>query len=630
MLRISSFLSGRLFRKILMIGGLLGASSIVIGITVEWISRGSLQETLSWLNGNKAKFALNVLIEASAVALLYSLIGSLFLSIGAAALLMSVVAFINYYKSKLVGEPFFPWDIVQRKEGMDVGPLFTGGGDLMRVWLILLVLVGLLVLHVKLGKKFRVSWISRIVMGCTAVAVLLSFSLQVSWAKERIVSAGVDETIWSQQVNYDSNGLMLAFTLNVQHSFIEKPESYSEEAIAGISDQIPAIRGEAAAVLGGQSGSLQQQKPNVIFVMSESFWDPTVLPNVTFSRDPIPTVHELQQQGRTRLMLSPQFGGGTSNVEFEALTGFSMSLLPAGSVPYLQYINKPTPSLAGYFAGQGYKSLAIHSYEGWFWKRDEVYKQLGFAEFKSKDQFVDPVYKGPYIADTEVAQSIIDATEKADEPVFIYAVTMQNHAPYTDPERYGENGNTIKVEGSLTDEAKDMLETYSQGAYDADQSLKMLIDYYAQSDEPTYIMFYGDHLPTLGLEYDLYRQAGLIRSANPDEWSLQELKQLRSTPLATWANFPIHEEPVDTLSSAFLGSYAMNAAGLTPTGQFAFNSVFYRQTPGLIRNLVLDQDQQMSHEMNQEQAVMEEQYKLLQYDLLFGNQFAAGGTAISD
>jgi phosphoglycerol transferase MdoB-like AlkP superfamily enzyme len=613
----------KLLKKSAFIGTVLIAASILLSIVVEWISRGSLTETLRWLGGNMPIFALNALIGFSAVVLIYSLIGSLFLSIAASGVLLSVIAFINYYKSKLVGEPFFPWDIILKKEGMDVGPLFTGAGDLLKMLLIAAGLGFFIFLHVKLRKRLSVSWISRIVMGVVSVTVLFSFGLQVSWAKEKVVKAGVDDAIWSQQVNYDSNGLLLAFTLNVQHAIVNEPESYNEASMSGIADGIQSSRQDAVPAFSQTEKPAAKKKPNVIFIMSEAFWDPTLLSQVSFSSDPVPTVHKLQKERPSGYMLSPQFGGGTSNVEFEILTGLSMSFLPSGSVPYLQYVNRPVPSLASYFESEGYRSLGIHSYEGWFWNREGVYRELGFEGFKSKDGFFQPEYNGPYIADDEVVRSIIHEVDQTEEPVFIYAVTMQNHAPYTDEARYGEGGNTIQVEGDLTDEAKSMLETYSQGAYYADQSLRKLIEHYEQSDEPTYIIFYGDHLPTLGLEYDLYRQAGFVSSGNPDDWSLEEYKKLRSIPYVTWSNFPVEEEKVDTISSSFLGSYVMNALSMEPKGQFALHSSIYRNTPGLIRNLVVDRSNNLSHSMPAGQENILEQYRLLQYDILFGEQYLA-------
>lgn len=610
--------------KSLFIGAALLLSSCLLSIGVEWISRGSLLETLAWVRTNTSIYALNALISGSALILFYSLIGSVFLAVGAAAVLLSVMGFINYYKSMLVGEPFFPWDIILNKEGMDVGPLFTGAQDLLKLAVILAALGSLVYLHRKLKNRLVVSWISRGILGAVSLAVLLSFGLQVSWAKERVAKAGVDETIWSQQANYDSNGLLLAFTLNVQNAQVAEPEDYSADTMAALAKELTATTSEGAIPVFNQTDSKEtaapQKRPNVVFIMSEAFWDPTLLDNVSFSADPVPTLHRLQQSYPSGTMLSPQFGGGTSNVEFEVLTGLSMSFMPAGSVPYLQYVNGPVPSLASYFEAKGYRSLGIHTYDGWFWNREGVYKELGFEGFKSKDGFINPEYNGLYISDNEIADSIIHEVSRSEDPVFIYAVTMQNHAPYTDKNRY-PSGNTFKVEGDLTEEARDMLETYAQGAHYADQALGRLVEYFAQSDEPTYIVFYGDHLPTLGLEYDLYRQAGFVQSGKPADWSLAEYKNLRSIPFVTWSNFaPAQEPQVDTISASFMGAYVLDTLGMKPEGQFALGSRLYRSVPGLIRNLTADPSGTLSHTVPSGSEQLVEQYRMLQYDLLFGEK----------
>ncbi|MDF2938461.1 MAG: sulfatase [Paenibacillaceae bacterium] len=617
-------LTGNRLAKSLFIGTALLLSSCLLSIGVEWISRGSLIETLGWIRRNTAIYALNALIGGSALIFFYSLIGSIFLAIGAAAVVLSVMAFINYYKSMLVGEPFFPWDIILNKEGMDVGPLFTGVQDLLKLAVILVGLGSLIFLHRKLKSRLMVSWISRGILGATSLAVLLSFGLQVSWAKERVAKAGVDETIWSQQANYDSNGLLLAFTLNVQNVQISEPEGYSAEKMETLAKELTASAPDEAVPAFGQTDSsgaaAPKKRPNVIFIMSEAFWDPTLLSNVSFSADPVPTLHQLQQSFPSGTMLSPQFGGGTSNVEFEVLTGLSMSFMPAGSVPYLQYVNGSVPSLASYFESKGYRSLGIHTYDGWFWNREDVYRLLGFEGFKSKDGFIDPEYNGLYISDKEIAGSIIHEVNRSEDPVFIYAVTMQNHAPYTDKNRY-PSGNTFKVEGDLTEEARDMLETYAQGAHYADQALQELVDYFAAFDEPTYIVFYGDHLPTLGLEYDLYRQAGFVQSGKPAEWSQEEYKSLRSVPYVTWSNFAAAEEQrVNTISSSFMGAYVLDTLGMEPEGQFALGSKLYRTVPGLIRNLTVDPAGTLSQTVPAGSEELVEQYRMLQYDILVGDR----------
>jgi hypothetical protein len=297
-----------------------------------------------------------------------------------------------------------------------------------------------------------------------------------------------------------------------------------------------------------------------------------------------------------------------------------MSLLPGGTIPYQQFIRKPLPSLASYFENQGYKSMAIHSYEGWFWNRQNVYKQMGFESFMSKQYFVNPEYKGDFISDDEVSRQIIQEVDQTDRPRFIYAVTMQNHGPY-DNMRYGEN--PIKVEGNLTDSARSILETYTQGARDADQSLQLLIDHYEQSDEPTLIVFYGDHLPMLGYDYDVYEQAGFVHTGKSEDWSLEEIQKMHSVPMVMWSNFSIPKESIPVLSPSFLGAYVLDMLNMEKPASFAFNYELSRKVPGLHANLVIDADQLMYESVPESLLQDIEQYRELQYDQLFGNQYMA-------
>jgi phosphoglycerol transferase MdoB-like AlkP superfamily enzyme len=601
--------------------GALAVAALLLSTGVEWIGRGSLQDALAWVTANKSIYYLNAAIVFLILILIYSATGSLFPSLALATALLSLVSLISFFKTKLIGEPFFPWDIVLNQEGMNIAPLVTGRTAFIRIAVIVLVVLALLALRFVL-KRYSLPWKNRLVLFGLSVAGLMAFGLQSSWTTNLQYRAGVAQIVWNQQENYGNNGFMLAFTLNVKNSIITKPQGYGETVIAGIAEQISSKR-EALAVPAAArmtEAETPEKQPNVIFIMNEAFWDPTLLPNVTYSEDPIPTIHRLQKYYPSGKMLSPQFGGGTSNVEFEILTGFSTSFLPSGAVPYQQYISRPVPTLASFFESKGYKSLAVHSYEGWFWNRNNVYKWMGFEGFKSLANFTEPEYKGAFVADSEVSRSIIRELDQSEEPVFIYAITMQNHGPYND-DRYGETD--IKIEGDLTDDAKQILNTYTQGARDADESLRMLIEHYEQSDELTMIIFYGDHLPMLGYDFDVYKQGGFIESGLSEDWSLSDLQKMRTVPLVTWANFKLKEEVPEVISASFLGAYVLDALGMEPPGQFAFNSGIYRSLPGLLRNLTIDAGQQLAQTVPEEHKAKVEEYRLLQYDMLFGQQYLA-------
>ena len=140
------------------------------------------------------------------------------------------------------------------------------------------------------------------------------------------------------------------------------PAGYSADAISALPTPQAGI-------------FLPAEKPDIIMVMSESFWDVTSLPNTRITPDPIP----FMRANRSGSVFSPEFGGMTANVEFEALTGFSNAFLPAGSIPYQQYIRRPLPSLATFLRSEGYETKAIHPFAGWFWNRSVVYKAVSYT-----------------------------------------------------------------------------------------------------------------------------------------------------------------------------------------------------------------------------------------------------------
>lgn len=590
-------------------------------VGMEFLERGNFHETMQWITSNQPLFLLNIGLTFCLLAFLYALVGSLAISGSISTLILGLMAIISYMKVKMIGEPFFPWDILLNKESMDIASLVTGKAAMIRIIAVALAILIVLALRWVIP-RVTIPIIARIGLGLFSLYALYAFGIKTPLAGKVLDHAGVNEIVWDQTQNYANNGLTLAFTLNVKNSIVQKPETYSEQALASAAAGIQEASVQAVQGATAKKASLSaEKKPNVIFVMSEAFWDPTLLTNVTFSEDPLPTIHRLQKESGANYLLSPQYGGGTSNVEFEVLTGNSMSALPGGSIPYQQYISKPLPSLASYFADQGYKSMGIHSYEGWFWDRNSVYKQLGFESFKSSEHFVNPETKGYFISDAEVAKNVINEVDKTENPMFIYTVTMENHGPYDDP-RYGEN-QFKATGGNLSAQAKSILETYAQGAHDADQSLQKLIDHFKDSDEPTMIVFYGDHLPMLGMDYQVYKEAGFISTSDANKWSLEEIKKMHSTPLVTWSNFDMPKQDNPVISASFLGAKVLDMLHLQKPANFALDAEVSQKVPGLLSNLVVDKDGQLHASVPESAAPLVTDYRNVQYDLMFGKQYLA-------
>lgn len=587
---------------------------IICVLAVEYFIRIDATTLFQWVSNNKIAFIFNFLIIGSVAGILFALTNRFLISSLLTVITVFSLVTVNIYKFKFLGEYLYPWDLLLYKNIINLLPNIYESIN----WFVLIsftvgalvIFVGTIVAYKKVDRKklFRFSTKSRIILVLISITLLSSFIFYRSIQPVRYFLGNIAHVYnqpWNQQKNYANNGFLLSFLFNTQSAIIFPPKGYSKGKIDDI-----------IAKYSIDSEVTDQVQPNIIMVMNESFWDPTVMEELEFSKDPMPTVREHQ----TGWVLSPMFGGRTSNVEFEVLTGFSNNFLPVGSIAYQQYISDALPSLPNYLSTLGYKNIAIHPYAGWFWNRNTVYPLLGFDTFIAIDDFVDPVYKGPYVSDAQVSQSIIQETENSEAPVFIYAITMQNHTNYS-KDRYEHHNVTI--EGPITDEINDMLTTYTQGIVDADEALAQLFAYYGESPEPTVIVFFGDHLPSMGNNYELYRQAGFTpEGIGEDAWTLEDYQKMRSTPLVVWNNFGHETNSLNRVSTSFLGDVTLEAAGIKQPSFHNFLKNFRSEMPGFTREIKITDDETLHKEAPDEYKQLVEDYQLLQYDILFGKRYS--------
>lgn len=554
--------------------------------------RGNILDTLLWLRQYPKQFVLSYVLMFGLINLfsilqrkLYAGIGVLFLSC------FSILGLISREKLILRGEPLLPWDLILGKEALSISKAMDGHVQ-FAPFLLIGIITLILLRSVFLIPKENFRWREKLAAPVLSLIILLSFytgtiSLEKSFSLQQIN--------WSQKMNYDENGMLLGFMLNTTYLSIEKPDDYQLDAVEQLIK-----KSEAGYTVDPDF------KPNIIFVMSEAFWDPTLLKEVSFSEDPIPFFHYLQKTQTSGTMLSPVYGGGTANTEFEVLTGLSTQFFPRGVIPYVEYVRKPVEALPTVLNKQGYETTAIHTYHNWFYGRNNVYKNFDFNKFVSKEFFNDPEYSGQYIRDTELSKRILDEIQKTDKPDFIYAVSMQAHGPY--PSEATEH--PITTSGNLRKESKAILENYTNTISDVDQSLKMLIQGLEQSNQPSIVVFFGDHLPMLGTNYDVYKEANYFQ----DEITYQDYLNMHSVPFVVWDNFSDHKDQL-RLSANFLGSYVLERTEKAGTLMTDFLSTLSAQGSSVIINNHHQQNETIS-----QQDLTD--YQLLQYDLLFGDQYA--------
>ncbi|WP_171655423.1 LTA synthase family protein [Paenibacillus foliorum] len=314
------------------------------------------------------------------------------------------------------------------------------------------------------------------------------------------------------------------------------------------------------------------RKPNVIVVLSEAFWDPTQIEGLKFSRDPIPTFHALQNKYTNGKMLSPQFGGGTANVELEVLTGNSMRFLPEDSIAYETVIKHDVDSLASILSRQGYTPTAITPFHNWYFDSSNVYRRFGFTRYISLEFFNPNEFVGPYIGDHAVAKRIFEETERSQGPDFIFANTMENHYHYWSNKF---KRNTISIKGNVADEALDILETYVQGAIGADSMLQEMVEHYSQVKEPTIIVFFGDHMPYLEKDYYVYKETKYIKGEDDSDF----LQKMHNVPLLVWNNYLPEGKDNLYMSPSFLSPYILQLAKLKGSDYTDFLSRLSKQIP---------------------------------------------------
>lgn len=575
----------------------------------------SFIEAMNWIYFYNMQFILSVVAIYAIYILVYNLIGKVFLSMILTSCTLVILGIVNYLKLIFRGDPLYPSDFTQIMHMQSVIPMVMDYFSWSYIFVIILSIVACIVAGIYMRRyiqnvKIHLGIRALLVVG--SIFVLYAYGNFANTFMNKVFQkSGVDFVLWDQNENYASNGFVLGFISNLDTTVMEKPNNYSKENMLQIAND---IKQQYSGNIGNQK---KKEKPNIIFVMSESFWDPTKVTNLSFSEDPVPNLHHYIENFPGGQTISPTFGGNTANVEFEALTSYSMSLLKPGSIPYQQVITnkKEIPSIPTALKKEGYYTSAIHSFGRSFFKRDDVYRVLGFDKFNAEDTMENVDIDGDYISDLAMSKEIIAELEKQKQPTFIHAVTMQNHFPFTEG-RFGEN--LIEISGLENEESKGELETYTEGLRRSDEALQYLIEQLDNLDRPTLLVFFGDHLPSLGTNKSFYKENGYITN----EKTPNERLAMAQTPLLMYANFDMPNDNLGVVSPIYFSNLIFDYAGLNKSLFYQFLSEFYKEIPVLRDELKVDKNGEVINDLTKKQKEMLEQYKMLQYDLLVGNQYS--------
>lgn len=505
---------------------------------------------------------------------------------------------INHYVLTFRGRVIFPCDILGFQAAVNVAsdydytptaPVYTAAAILLCYWLVLLAAK----LRLRPRGRQKLRWVT--VLGSLAA---IGIYVYIFLFTALLPSIG----IYAQQWKTQANGFLLNFMAALRYSFVSAPEGYSadeaERIAAGYAPE---------AVLDGQIPE------NLIIIMNESFADMAAsFPGLELSADPLPFYHSLTENTVKGMLVPPVTGGGTANVEFEALTGASLAFLPSNTVAYQLYLYDNIPSLVSQAESMGYYSIAFHPYLSSGWNRTSVYPWLGFDVDYYEEDVVDREDIRQYVSDSCDYQQLYRWTEESGEPTFIFNVTMQNHSGYT--QGWVNLERTVKVDNQ-TKGSKSATTQFFSLMRESDKAIQELIEHYSASGETTMIVFFGDHQPPLG--NDFYEE---LYGKPLDQRTTEEVLQQYETPFFIWANYDIPEAEGLRISSNYLSVLTRKLANLPLSGFDVMLSRLMEALPVATTVGYVDAEgtvYETAEDLPEELRALYRDYELMCYNYLF-------------
>ena len=401
--------------------------------------------------------------------------------------------------------------------------------------------------------------------------------------------------IYTQQWVTQRNGFLLNFSIALRYSSVDKPEDYSKELVLELMEEypgVPAAQGE--------------QPVNIVVIMNESFGDLTIFDALNASEDPTPFLHSMEENTIKGWMYSSVTGGGTATIEFEYLTGFTSLFQPPHTVAYQLYVEEGMPSLAALAGSQGYATTAFHPYKSSGWNRVLAYQYLDFDRQLYEEDVPSPHIIRSYISDKSDYEMIYKSTE-TEERSFFFNVTMQNHSGYAQGwyhlPRHIQLPNNLKAADQTAEQFLDLMK-------ESDLALEELITYYSQCEEPTLVVFFGDHQPPLTNAF--YEE---LYGKKLSERTTEEVLRQYAVPFFIWANYDIEERQDVVISPNFLGVLTAQTAGLPLTGYMEFLADLYEVMPAITPVGFVTADGQFlaKSELSREQQEWLWKYEVLNY-----------------
>ena len=540
----------------------------VLNLTIEAISRHSLFKAWDYMIESPWTFLFNAYLIFITFLLAYLVKRRVFTRI-----LLSVfwlgLGITNGYMLLIRVTPFNAQDLKVAGDAVTLfDKYFTGFEGIMLAIGIVAVVIWLISMWKRggqyTGKMHRIPALIAIVAAFGTVGLLTNLAID-----KRVVSNYFGNIAFA----YEDYGFPYCFSASVFNTGIEEPNGYSEETMNKITDN--------GAITESKTG--RKEMPNILFIQLESFFDPYEVEIFKTSQDPIPNFRKLSEQYSSGYFKVPSVGAGTANTEFEVLTGMSMRYFGPGEYPYKTILKKTqAESAATALKKFGYGAHALHNNGGNFYSRADVFNNIGFDSYTSKEFMnILQLTENGWAKDSVLTQHIKNAMDSTEQQDFVFGITVQGHGDY--PEEKKIENPRIRVTGIEDEGRTNAWEYYVNQLYETDQFIGDLIQMLKDRDEPTVLVLYGDHLPTMGLE-------------------AKDLKgrYLYNTNYVIWDNIGLPKQDEN------IAAYQAMADVFDRLDIHSGTVFNYHQNRRKTKNYLAD-------------------LELLQYDMLYGEQYVYGG-----
>lgn len=544
----------------------------IINFVIEAISRHSVVAAWDYMTGTPMVFLYNAFMIFVTFSIVYLFKRRIFVRmiIGAIWVILGIAN--GYILLKRV-TPFNAQDLKIAGDGIALINNYCNGFEVVVIAVGAVALLIWLISMWRRGGQYagKIHHIAALI-GIIVCGVLYTFVTNIAIDK-RVVSTYFGNIAFA----YEDYGLPYCFSASLFNTGISEPNGYTKKAMAKIDKD-----GELNQTATSRSSD---ELPNIIVVQLESYFDVANAEFFTTSEDACPNLHNLYQNYSNGYFKVPSVGAGTANTEFEVLTGMNLRYFGPGEYPYKTYSKKhPTESAATALASLGYGTHALHDNTGNFYSRANVFNNMGFDTFTSKEFMnVLQTTENGWAKDEILTHHIMEAMDTTKQEDFVFTVSVQGHGNY--PETQVIENPRIKVEGIEDEALKNKWEYYVNQVYEMDQFVGDLIKAVEERNEPSVVVFYGDHLPTMGLKAEDLKS-----------------RYLYNTNYVIWDNIGLQKHdkniPAYQLMSEVLNRLDIHSGTV-------FN--YHQQRKGT-KNYLSD-------------------LELLQYDILYGKQYVYNGKA---